>query len=189
MYLRDGKSRDETWLRGKIEAMGLDDRAFDPQAYVIAVEEDTNQRAGFGRLRIQTAEPAIGELTSIGVDRSWRGQGVGAHVLERLLTKAGDAGVETVYLLTDEPGYPAQFGFNRVDSDLPPPLADRRADKQTVLADEVIALTIDSDSFEMPARLREAFKTATGAHKEPTVDSEEFGIDAEGATYKYDTGR
>jgi len=187
MYVRDGKNRDETWLRDGIEAMGLGEAVGEPQAYVIAVEQDSNERAGFGRLCVNVGEPTVCELTHIGVHQSWRDQGVGAHIIERLLTKAGDAGVKTAYILTDEPGYPTQLGFERVD-DLPAPLADRRREKAAEGDDEIVGLATDTDDFEMPSRLRDAFKTASGAGEEPTVDAEEFGIDADGATYKYDTG-
>jgi len=187
MYVRDGKSRDETWLRDGSEAMGLGEAVGEPQEYVIAVEEESDERAGFGRLCVHTDGPAIGELTHIGVHESWRNQGVGAHIIERLLTRASDAGVETAYILTDEPGYPAQFGFERVD-DLPTPLADQRTQTKAVGDDDGRALAIDPEAFEMPSRLRDAFKTANGAGEEPSVDAEEFGIDADGATYKYDTG-
>jgi hypothetical protein len=45
--------------------------------------------------------------------------------------------------------------------------------------------------FEMPERLREAFKLAVPAAEEsaPEERAEDFGIDPESATYKYDTGR
>ena len=187
MYVRDGKSRDKTWLRDGIEAMGLGEAVGEPQEYVVAVEEESDERAGFGRLCVQADEPVVGELTHIGVRESWRDQGVGAHIIERLLTKASDAGVKRVYLLTDEPDYPAQFGFERVD-DRPTSLAARRTRTEAVGDGDIVTLAIDPKAFEMPSRLRDAFKTASGAGEEPTVDAEEFGIDADGATYKYDTG-
>ena len=190
MYVRDGKPRDETWLREGIETMGLAAATIQPAEYVIAVDESSNDRAGFGRLRVSSGEPPVGEITSVGVREPWRGQGVGAHIIERLLTKSGDAGVTTAYMLTDEPGYPAQFGFEqRAVESLPEPLVDRQAEKQAASDGDVVALAIDIDDFEMPTDRREAFKSASPAGDEPSVESEEFGIDAEGATYKYDTGR
>jgi N-acetylglutamate synthase-like GNAT family acetyltransferase len=190
MYVRNGKPRDEAWLREGIETMGLAAATVEPREYVIAVEEASDERAGFGRLREYDGEPAVGELTAIGVREPWRGQGVGAHVIERLVTKAGDAGLTQLYLLTDSPDYPAQFGFERQPAAaLPAPLAERYRDKQTALDDAVVALGIDVEAFEMPAERREAFKTASPAETAPSVDTEEFGIDAESATYKYDTGR
>ena len=190
MYVRDGKPRDETWLREGIEAMGLAAATVQPAEYVIAVDEDSDDRAGFGRLRVHPNEPAVGELTCVGVRNPWRGQGVGAHIIERLVTKGGDAGCKTVYMLTDEPGYPARFGFEqRAIETIPEPLVDRQSEKQAAADGDVVALAIDVDDFEMPPERREAFKTASPAGNEPTVESEDFGIDAEGATYKYDTGR
>ncbi len=109
--------------------MGLDETAFRSRDYVIAVDELSNEKAGFGRIRIhrvsadrdESDEPTeYCELTSIGVLEGWRGQGVGAHVIERLIEYASDEGFDTVYTLTGEGSYLAQFGFRRIDeSNLP----------------------------------------------------------------------
>ena len=192
MYVRDAKNRDEVWLLDNIESMGLDDEAFRSRDYVIAVDETTNERAGFGRLRIHPGEPSVCELTGIGVLERWRGQGVGAHVLERLVTKAHDESFETIYVLTDEPDYLTQFGFEPIDrSALPDRLAERLDRKRDSIGETVRPLRLEGD-FEMPDRLREAFKTAA-PREEPDPDdrdrAEDFGIDPDSATYKYDTGR
>ena len=52
-------------------------------------------------------------------------------------------------------------------------------------------MVIDADRFRMPDRLRERFKDAAEvaeAETEPEESPEDFGIDPEEATYKYDTG-
>jgi N-acetylglutamate synthase-like GNAT family acetyltransferase len=195
MYVRDAKNRDEVWLLDNIEAMRLDDAAFRSRDYVIAVDEESNERAGFGRVRVhKTDDGDLCELTGIGVLRSWRGQGVGAHVVERLVEKAGDDGFDLVYSLTDQPGYLAQFGFEPVESaDLPARLRERLEEKRRT-QDDVVATRLDRDEFSMPARFREAFKAATprddGADGgAPEESAEDFGIDPDSATYKYDTGR
>jgi N-acetylglutamate synthase-like GNAT family acetyltransferase len=193
MYVRDAKNRDEVWLLDHIEAMGLDDEAFRSRDYVIAVDEETNDRAGLGRIRIHKHEDGdFCELTGIGVLDGWRGQGVGAHVVERLLKEAGDAGFESVYSFTDQPNYLAQFGFEPVESaDLPAHVVERLERKREAVDDSLVALRIDVEAFEMPPRLREAFKYAA-SESPPEEDAEEraedFGIDPDTATYKYDTG-
>jgi N-acetylglutamate synthase-like GNAT family acetyltransferase len=193
MYVRDAKNRDEVWLLDHIEAMGLDSEAFRSRDYVIAVDEETNDRAGFGRIRIHKHDDGdFCELTGIGVLDGWRGQGVGAHVVERLLSEASDNGFETVYSFTDQPNYLAQFGFDPVESSaLPDHVAARLARKSETLDGDLVALRIGVGDFEMPDRLREAFKYAasetpaeTGSEERP----EDFGIDPDSATYKYDTG-
>ncbi|SNR63880.1 GNAT family N-acetyltransferase [Halorubrum vacuolatum] len=195
MYVRDAKNRDEAWLLDEIESMGLDDAAFRSRDYVIAVDEESGDRAGFGRLRIhKTDDGERIELTGIGVVPDWRGHGVGAHVVERLVDTAAADGFETVYVLTDEPAYLTQFGFERVEADaLPAVIRDRLAEKRRRIDEDVVPLGIDPDRFEMPGRLREAFKNAAAgddeAADEPTETAEDFGIDPESATYKYDTGR
>ena len=74
MYVRDAKNRDEVWLLDHIEEMGLDETAFRSRDYVIAMDEQTGERAGFGRIRLHKSdEGEICELTSIGVLADWRG--------------------------------------------------------------------------------------------------------------------
>jgi len=79
MYVRDAKNRDEAWLLEQIDALGIDAEAFRSRDYVLAVDEDSNARVGFGRLRIHSGEPEICELTGIGVLEAWRGK-VSAHM-------------------------------------------------------------------------------------------------------------
>ncbi|NHX35501.1 MULTISPECIES: GNAT family N-acetyltransferase [Halolamina] len=193
MYVRDARNRDEAWLLDRIEEMGLDSVAFRSRDYVIAVDESTNERAGFGRYRIhKTDEGEVCELTGIGVVDGWRGQGVGAHVVERLIDLAADEEFETVYSITDSDDYLRQFGFESVDPDeRPPVIADRLEQKRRTVGEDVVVVAVDTDAFEMPAALRQRFKEAekggTGS-TEPEETAEDFGIDADEATYKYDTG-
>ena len=198
MYARDAKNRDEAWLLDAIEQLGLDDVAFRSRDYVIAVDQDSGDRAGFGRLRLHRADdgdaPNRIELTGIGVLPEWRGRGVGAHVVERLVDTAAADGFETVYTLTDQPEYLTQFGFERVDTDdLPQALSDRLTEKREFLGGDVVGLRLAVDDFEMADRFREAFKSAEPADAADSADTaesaEDFGIDPESATYKYDTGR
>jgi N-acetylglutamate synthase-like GNAT family acetyltransferase len=193
MYVRDARNRDEAWLLDRIEEMGLDSAAFRSRDYVIAVDESTNERAGFGRYRIhKTDEGEVCELTGIGVVDGWRGQGVGAHVVERLIDLAADNEFETVYSITDSDDYLRQFGFDAVDREtMPPVIADRLEQKREDIGEDVAAVSVETDAFEMPAELRQRFKHAEKGGREsdePEESAEDFGIDAEEATYKYDTG-
>jgi N-acetylglutamate synthase-like GNAT family acetyltransferase len=192
MYVRDARNRDEAWLLDHIEGMGLDETAFRSRDYIIAVDERDNDRAGFGRVRVhKTDDGEICELTSIGVLEEWRGQGVGAHVIERLVTTARDDGFEVVYSLTGEPDYLAHFGFERIEVEqLPEKLQERLTEKQESLEPDAVPMRIDPERFRMPEHLREAFKGAHPAEEdtEPEEGPEDFGIDPDEATYKYDTG-
>lgn len=193
MYVRDAKNREEAWLLDHIEAMDLDDAAFRSRDYVIALDEETDERAGFGRLRIhKTDESKYCELTGIGVLEEWRGQGVGAHVIERLVEKASDEGFDAVYSITGEPNYLARFGFEPVSNgDLPSRLRERLDRKREEVDPESVAMVLPVEAFEMPDHLREAFKHAAPRESVDQTEepAEDFGIDTENATYKYDTGR
>ncbi|PSP55826.1 GNAT family N-acetyltransferase [Halobacteriales archaeon QS_1_67_19] len=192
MYVRDAKNREEVWLLDHIEAMGLDETAFRSRDYVVAIDESSGEKAGFGRIRIhKTDDDEVCELTSIGVLESWRRQGVGAHVIERLVEQARDQGFETVYALTGATDYLSQFGFRGVNtSDLPEKLRGRLEAKREDTDSEAVGMGLDVDEFAMPDRLRERFKSAQ-PHEEPSEpeeSAEDFGIDPNDATYKYDTG-
>jgi len=192
MYVRDAKNREEVWLLDHIEAMGLDETAFRSRDYVVAIDETSGEKAGFGRIRIhKTDEGEFCELTSIGVLESWRRQGVGAHVVERLVEHARDQDFETVYSLTSATDYLAQFGFAGVEaSDLPGRLRERLDVKRENLDPDAVGMRLDVEEFEMPDRLRERFKRAQPSEddSEPEESAEDFGIDPDTATYKYDTG-
>lgn len=191
MYVRDAKNREEVWLLDHIEAMGLDDTSFRSRDYVIAIDEATNEKAGFGRIRIHKREDGedVCELTSIGVLPEWRGQGVGAHVIERLIGQASDQGFEDVYALVGEDDYLAQFGFVRIDEgDLPEKLRERLAEKREETEPDAVPMRLAVEEFTVPDRLREAFKRAEPeAERESEETPEDFGIDPEKATYKYST--
>ncbi|GAB3322412.1 GNAT family N-acetyltransferase [Haloplanus salinarum] len=194
MYVRDAKNRDEAWLLDHIEEMALDDVAFRSRDYVIAVDEETNERAGFGRVRVhKTDDGDYCELTGVGVLPTWRDQGVGAHVVERLVETAAAEGFDIVYSVTDRPNYLVQFGFEPVESDaLPERMRERVAEKRESVQPDAVATRLRVDAFEMPARLREAFKNASpheAGAESSEADAEDFGIDPDSATYKYDTGR
>ena len=194
MYVRDARNRDEAWLLDHIEAMSLDETAFRSRDYVIAVDEESDARAGFGRIRAhKTDEGEVCELTSIGVLDGWRGQGVGAHVIERLVEGAATDEFDVVYALTSNHEYLSQFGFEGLPAEeLPGRLRARLEEKQESLDPEAVPMYVEADRFRMPDRLRERFKTAAEADSEsegdPEESAEDFGIDPDDATYKYDTG-
>ena len=192
MYVRDAKNREEVWLLDHIEAMGLDETAFRSRDYVVAIDETSGQKAGFGRIRIhKTDERELCELTSIGVLESWRRQGVGAHVVERLVEQARDHGFEEVYSLTSATDYLAQFGFRGVEtSALPDRLRERLETKRENIDPNAVGMALNVEEFVMPDRLRERFKSAQPHEEEPEPEEspEDFGIDPNSATYKYDTG-
>lgn len=190
MYVRNARNREEVWLLDRIEAMGLDDAAFRSRDYVVAIDEDTDEKAGFGRIRLHRADDPACEITCLGVLEAWRGQGVGGHLVERLLDRAGDEGFETVYVFTDQPGYLDQFGFERVDPTDLPVVLDERFERKRETMPEAVPLRLAIESFSLPERLRERFKDAAPSRDEAAVEEspEDFGIESESTTYKYDTG-
>lgn len=191
MYARDAKKHEEVWLLDRLDEFGFEDPAFRSRDYVLAIDEETNERAGFARLRVHAGDSdSVCEFTNIGVREDWRDHGVGAHLLEYLVEDAGDQGFDAAYALTDEADYLAQFGFRRVpETDLPDPLPGRLEATRDYQPDAE-PVHLDFADFQIPPRLRERFEDETEAEdgQEPPESAEDFGIDPDSATYKYDTG-
>ncbi|WP_396612578.1 GNAT family N-acetyltransferase [Haloferax sp. S1W] len=190
MYVRDAKNRDEVWLLDSLEELGFDDGAFRSRDYVIALDEETNEKAGFGRFRVHKGDDSFCEITCVGVPERWRRQGVGAHIIERLINRASAEGFDTVYGFSSAYRYCTQLGFDPVDArDLPEDVRERLEQVKETDPD-AIAVRLDRDDFAMPSRLRERFKSAApradpGAG-ESELSAEDFGYDEETPT-KYST--
>ncbi|MFW5924103.1 MAG: GNAT family N-acetyltransferase [Halanaeroarchaeum sp.] len=186
MYVRDAKKREEVWLLDRFEEFGFEDPAFRSRDYVIAIDEDAGRKVGFGRIRIHSEASEFCEVTCVGVLPDWRGQGVGAHVVERLVENARDQGFEVVYAFTSETDYFEQFGFEGVAEDeLAPALQNRLANVRGSYDPDAVPIRVAVSGFSVPTRLRRRFENDD---EEPEESPEDFGIDPDSATYKYDTG-
>ena len=199
MYVRDAKNRDEAWLLDWIEEAEIEDPAFRSRDYVIALNEETSRKAGFGRIRNHSGDSGtFCELTVLFTLPMWRNQGVGAHVIERLVAEAADGQYETVYVFTTEPGYFTMFGFQPQESgQLDPHVTDRfETVRESRESDNnrFVALSINTGELTVPQRLRDRFKRAHPSDEPPEGEvvieetAEDFGIDPTETTYKYDTG-
>jgi len=183
MHVRDAKNHEEVWLLDHLEAFGFEDPAFRSRDYVLAIDESSGEKAGFGRLRIHRTEAEeICEVTNLGVLEAFRGEGAGAELLERLVKNARNEGFETVYGLSPQSSYLEQFGFEPINpDDLPSVLAERFASVRGT-DPEATPVVLDVADFSVPRRLQR--------RAEPDVETEEtpedFGIDPDTTTYKYD---
>lgn len=192
MYIRDAKNREEVWLLDRLEEFGFEDPAFRSRDYVLAIDEDAGEKVGFGRIRVHpVSDGEVCELACIGALPEHRGEGIGAHIIERLVENARDQGFDTVYAFTSVVEYCEQFGFGPVDTDaLPEKLVDRL---ETVRErdPDTRPVRIAVADFEMPPRLRRRFHDETPDEEESSASErpEDFGIDPDTASYKYDTGR
>lgn len=185
MHVRGAKKHEEVWLLDRLEEFGFTDPAFRSRDYTVAVDEDTGEKVGFGRLRIHT-DSDVCEVTNLGTLDEWRGHGVAAHVLESLVEHAREQDFEVVYSMTDNPGYLEQFGFEVIEEDeLPPKLEERLAEIEASRG-SATPMRIEVDDFGMPRYLHRRWSED---EEEIQETAEDFGIDPDKATYKYDTGR
>jgi len=185
MHVRGAKKREEVWLLDRLDEFGFTDPAFRSRDYTVAVDEDTGEKVGFGRLRVH-ADDGVCEVTNLGTLPDWRGTGVAAHVLESLVENAREQDFEVVYSMTDNAEFLEQFGFEETDPvELPPKLRER-LDEIEESRGSATPMQLDLEDFEMPRYLHRRWSED---EEEIQETAEDFGIDPEKATYKYDTGR
>ena len=70
-------------------------------------------------------------------------------------------------------------------------LQERLEEKRENIQPDAVPLRVAHEDFTVPPRFRERFKNASAHESEPEPEdtAEDFGIDPDEATYKYDTGR
>jgi len=79
--------------------------------YVVLVAPDGGL-AGCGGLRVYPGGAA--EIVSLAVDVAWRGRGLGAELVERLISDAGDEGITRVFAMTLNAGFFERNGFKTI---------------------------------------------------------------------------
>lgn len=185
MHVRGAKKREEVWLLDRLDEFGFTDPAFRSRDYTVAVDEDTGEKVGFGRLRVHS-DDGVCEVTNLGTLPDWQGSGVAAHVLESLVENAREQEFEVVYSMTDNAEFLEQFGFEETaPDDLPSKLRERLDDIEESRG-SATPMRLRVDEFEMPRYLHRRWSEDQDEIQET---AEDFGIDPDKATYKYDTGR
>lgn len=185
MHVRDAKKREEVWLLDRLDEFGFTDPAFRSRDYTVAVDEDSSDKVGFGRLRIHT-DAEVCEVTNLGTLPEWRGHGIAAHVLESLVENAAEQEFDVVYSMTDNPDYLDQFGFEEIDPDELPDKLFERLEEIENSRGTATPMRLEVEDFGMPRYLHRRWSDDEDEIQET---AEDFGIDPDKATYKYDTGR
>jgi N-acetylglutamate synthase-like GNAT family acetyltransferase len=187
MYVRDAKKREEVWLLDRLAEFGFEDPAFRSRDYVIALDEEAGRKVGFGRIRIHSETTEFCEITNIGVLEEWEGQGVSALIVERLVEHAREQDFDVVYSFTATAEYFEQFGFEAIPEDeLDDGQRNRLQAVREMTNSAVVPIRVDVEAFSVPTRLKHRLEADD---EQPEETAEDFGIDPDSATYKYDTGR
>ena len=112
--------------------------------FVVAVDAEKGV-VGCGALRVYNE--SLAEITSLAVDESAHGQGIGRQLVERLLDEARDLGLRTVFALTLQELFFHRLGFRTVSKELFPlkVWADCRMCPKLHACDEIaVALEVES---------------------------------------------
>src|SRR5581483_8613728 len=85
----------------------------DVQEFWVAEDEATGELVGCGALHVLWED--LAEVRTLAVDPAAHGRGVGAQLLQRLLTVARELGVRRVFCLTFAVDFFARHGFTPID--------------------------------------------------------------------------
>lgn len=103
MYVREAHNSDEAWMLEKLNQSGYDASAFRSRDFLIGIEENTDERVAFGRLRYHRSDSdeELVELTSFVVlDRATADHA--CELIVELVDTARTEGYDTVYAFPHE---------------------------------------------------------------------------------------
>jgi len=83
----------------------------DVQEFTVAVDGDTV--VGCGALHVLWED--LAEVRTVAVEASYRGQGIGHAIVERVIDRARDVGVERIFCLTFETEFFGRHGFMEIE--------------------------------------------------------------------------
>ena len=139
MRIRSATSNDLAAIENLLEASDLPREGVKENLSRFIVAEDGNELAGAIGLE-KFGFSAL--LRSAVVSPRHRGTGVGRRLVEELLGRAGEAGVEQIYLLTTTAeNYFPRFGFTRTTRALVPDAVKASVEFQGACPDTAIVMT------------------------------------------------
>lgn len=189
---REAKTDDEAWIIEKLNKNSVSLDNFDPNAFLLIVDDETEEKFGFGRTEYVrnvdgTEYIEINNLiiTDIGnIDH-------GKILIRDLVNKISENASRRIFAFPhrDKNMY-LDIGFNEIDNynNLPEVMEDRYDSKRESFGDEVIAVTAKDNKvkYQIQDNDGEIEKPSTVEDDEVEKIREELGISKEPST-KYQT--
>lgn len=147
--LRPARPEDLTGMLALLEEEGLPTQGVSAglRSFHVAMSDD--RVVGVAGLEVYGSE---GLLRSVAVESGWRGRGVAGRLTDEVLNSAREAGVGTVYLLTETAeGYFDQRGFARIDREAVPEAVRESTEFRELCPASAVAMAIRLDRAEGPA--------------------------------------
>jgi amino-acid N-acetyltransferase len=117
LLIRPARTQDVPGIRALVEPLAQQQVLLQKEAvaYYESIQEfevaqaPDGSLAGFGALHVIWED--IAEVRTLATASTWRGQGVGHRILDRLMARARDVGVRRVFCLTFEVDFFTRHGF------------------------------------------------------------------------------
>jgi N-acetylglutamate synthase-like GNAT family acetyltransferase len=126
---------DLPFIREHVQRFRLDGERLAAEQLIVAREG--GRIVAFGR--VKPYDGTVYELGTVGVVESERGKGWGDRVVRELISRFP---TREVYITTDLTAYFERFGFKRMETGVPPPLADKLQRICGTLRQGVVAMVL-----------------------------------------------
>ncbi len=185
---RDAITDDEAWMLGKLSQENAKHDSFRPEDFIVALDEETDERLGFGCIQYHRNIADDTEYVEIAnfvvLDRASEEQG--CLLLTKLAQKAQDSGNQQVFSFPHKHHELfTNVGFDeRPESELPEVMKERVAEQEE-LHDSVIPYSEQPKNIEFTIDEEDEFEKPEGTTEEE-VDSikEDLNI-SDDTTTKY----
>ncbi len=189
IYTRDAHTNDEAWMLEKLSQQTHEHDSFRPEDFLVAVDEETEERVAFGRLEYHrnVDDTEYVELNSVIIlDRAEDEQG--CLLLVDLAEQALESGQQQVFTFPNKHhDVFKEVGFNQIPKDEMPQVMQNRLDKMTeTFGDETVSMAAQPKNieFELDEDDEEFQKPEGTSEEEVETLKDELGID-DNATTKY----
>lgn len=195
MYVRDATNKDEAWMLEKIDQKEREEELFRTRDFVVAVDEETEQRVGFGRLLYHRNNDDLEyvEMDSLEI-LSRADEEQGKQLINELIQMAEDREFNRVFTFpNDNIKILEELGFENTDVEKVPSVLEDRYNKKTQMLGEsnvhALAVRPEKVDYEIEDSAEDEFEKP---NEKQVTDSEvnsmkeELGLDGETNT-KYST--
>lgn len=189
IYTRNARTDDEAWMLGKLSRENAEHDSFRPEDFIVALDDETDERVAFGRLQYHrniSDDTEYVELNDVIVlDRATKEQG--CLLLVKLAEKALENDTEQIFTFPyKNHSVFESVGFENVsEQNMPEVMKERLNKKEELHGSSVQAFSGRPKNITFEIEEKDKFEKPEGTTEdEIKTIKEELGVD-ENASTKY----
>lgn len=189
IYTRNARTDDEAWMLGKLSTENAEHDSFRPEDFIVALDDETDERVAFGRLEYHrniADDTEYVEMNDVVIlDRATEEQG--CLLLVKLAERALENDTEQLFTFPHKNhGVFESVGFEHADKSKMPEVMCERLDKKKNLHESVKSFSAQTKNIEFEIEEEGEFEKPEGTtDEEVETIKEELGMDKEDMNTKY----